>query len=286
MKQQSMKALTGLVLIGTVVLHAGGSLALAQQRAPREPSRAQAAPSAEQARQRINRQLKTLERQEQRLRTALRMLDEGQSPQQIREFLSNDAERRAGDRERPDGQDSERPRRRRAPEQPISPDEALSALSELNPELHRHLQSLKERDVRRYQSEINRLIPRLGPIARQRRAHPDHWEARVQMFHAEQRARRLARRATMATDDDERQARVDELRELINRQFVHRERMHEIEIGRGERNVGEQRRRLKEARANRPQLVAQRVEEMLKRAAQDELLDDHQPRRRRENPGL
>jgi hypothetical protein len=228
-------------------------------------------------RDRITHELARLEHQQDALRHALEMIDQGESPEHVRSYLNDQATELLSSDGRRSSAERRAPRARRE----ITPDQALSALSELNPGLHEHLVRLKEHDQHRYERELNRLRPRLESMALQKHAAPDQWEYRVNLFQAERRARRLAHRAVDATDEDERQASIDELTELVSHQFEHREQIHEMEIASAEQQAKTQRRRLEEARAKRKQLVQERVQHLLERAADSELQDDHPPRRQR-----
>ena len=260
-----MKRLRHTLLLRTVV--ATGVIAMTTNAAFAQPADAPAGdlrdqpPTPERMRFFITRQLERSNEQQEHLHHALDMLDEGAPLDEVETYLRANI---AGGRER-------------NAQKHIDRDEILETLKELNPRLHKRLLELKNRNPRRFELQLTRLVPRVAPMARLRKEDPDKWHIRAQLFQSEQKVRPLARRAASALTDEERQAAIKQLSGVINQQFDLREQMHEIELARVEERIAEGRSKLDDARAHRNELVAKRVREVVENAAKDELLGGELP---------
>lgn len=245
------------VLLSATALHAQ------QRERPRRDGPAdRETPTPEAMRTFITRQLDRTQTQQDRMHKALDMLERGDAPDTVRKFL------------RENGTDQ---RRRGRESSEVSRENILATLAELNPTLHKRLMQQKERNPRRFERQVRRLFPRLRELARLRHDDPEKWEIRAQLFRSEQRARFLARRATGALTDEEREVSTRQLREVVNQQFTLRQRMYELELQRAQARIAEQQQRLQDANSRRDEFVMTRVSQVLQKAAEDELLGDGRP---------
>lgn len=222
-------------------------------------------PTPEQMRVFLDRQIERTQSQARVLSEAKDMLASGESPQEVRRFL----------RER-------HPESREFRRQPVSDEEIMAVLREINPRMHGRLSRLAERSPERFQGQLNRLRGRVVQMAEVRRSDPDRWEIRVRLFQSEQQSRRFARQVADAVDDAGRAVPLVRLRESVSTTATLRQRMHALEIERAEARIDEQRRQLEGRAENQDQWIHSEMERLVKRAAEEELRGDRQPAPRRQ----
>ena len=151
--------------------------------------------------------------------------------------------------------------RHRRPSYENLPDEAKLDLEEFMeeyfPEQFEDLMRLQERVPEAFSRKVNRLLPPL----------------RVQEVRISTRILALARRIADDPDEDPDADVVNRLRQLLEQRFDLRQKIHRNEAKRLERRLAKARERLDRTAADKKQIIARELEEMLARR--------HEPRRPR-----
>lgn len=312
------RSVIALLLIS--VLHGSGLSGYGQpsESAPPPSERASEAESAESMRELLDRRLSRSDRERAALEEAVNMLDQGDSPAAVREFLreriGDDIRARAGQfRDRPAGDQRQQPPVRRGqrpnnnnvdrggpdargPERgrprpddppPLPPERVMELLREANPPMFERLSRLRERNPEEFRSVIRRFAPRLAEFDRESRTRPEAWRQRVRMFQIEREGRALARAVAEKGADGDPEA-INQLRTLLSEQFDLRLKMREQEVAELTERIATIRSQIEDAATERDAMVAQRTREMVRDAREGARspsgLDEAAPAGRRGSP--
>ena len=167
--------------------------------------------------------------------------------------------------------------RHRRPSYENLPDEAKLDLEEFMeeyfPEQFEDLMRLQERVPEAFSRKVNRLLPQMLRLMRLERDDPRAFPLRVQEVRISTRILALARRIADDPDEDPDADVVNRLRQLLEQRFDLRQKIHRNEAKRLERRLAKARERLDRTAADKKQIIARELEEMLARR--------HEPRRPR-----
>jgi hypothetical protein len=262
----------------------------------RDPTRRRGAmrsdePSPERLRDFLERGIERAKRAQTTLAEGLAMLDRGESPAKVREFTRdairaefidrlNEANppRERGPRDRRDRPDDDRPEGPGGPDgpggadgqrpEPIDPDAAMRVLEEVNPALHERLTRLREERPEAFRAMIERQMPRLAALSREREEDPQGWPDRARLFALERQAGAEARRAA-SLDGAEQDAAKARLREMLEQMFELRLKVAQSDMRRLERRVQALQQEIDDKAGARDAMIDQRLEQMLRRAAEN-----------------
>lgn len=257
-------------------------------------------PSPERLREFLERGIERAKRAQSTLAEGLAMLDRGESPAKVREFTRdairaefidrlNEANppRERGPRDRRDRPDDDRPEGPGGPggpdgppPEPIDPDAAMRVLEEVNPALHERLTRLREERPEAFRAMIERQMPRLAALARDRDEDPQGWPDRARLFALERQAGAEARRAATLEGADQDAARA-RLREMLEQMFELRLKVAQSDMRRLERRVEALQQEIDDKAGARDAMIDQRLEQMIRRAAENR----DQPRGPEGRPG-
>lgn len=269
-------------------------------------------PSPERLRLFLERGIERAKRAQTTLAEGLAMLDRGESPAKVREFTRdairaefidrlNEANppRERGPRDRRDRLDGDGPEGPGGPggpggpdgppPEPIDPDAAMRMLEEVNPALHERLTRLREERPEAFRAIIDRQMPRLAALARDREEDPQGWPDRARLFALERQAGAEARRAA-SLDGAEQDAAKAELRSMLEEMFELRLKVAQSDMRRLERRLQALQQEIDDKVSERDAMIDQRLEQMLRRASDSrdrprDSDDGPGPRERRQGNG-
>ncbi|MEC9373422.1 MAG: hypothetical protein VYC34_06230 [Planctomycetota bacterium] len=219
-------------------------------------------PPREMVRDRLRRELESAERRAEHLREAIDLVDGGASAADIRAHLAEDPSEGRG----PDGEP-----------QPVSldaPEAAglLATLEDVNPVMAARFNRLRESDPERAERFFRRMSPRLVDLADLRGRDPQAYALRVEELRLEQQRMGLAFRLVRALRESEDSETVDrlraELRDNLEAQFDLQLTQRRQGVTDIEQRLDRLRGEIAELDDRREELIEQRLEEVVARAAE------------------
>ena len=141
------------------------------------------------------------------------------------------------------------------------------------PEQFEDLMGLYERAPEAFSRKVNRLLPKMLRLMRLEHEDPRTFPLRVDEVRITTRIMALARRIAVDQDAEGDADLPDRLRQLLERRFDLRQKIHRNEVKRLERRLARAQERLDRSAADKEEIITRELEEMLAR--------QHEPRRPR-----
>ena len=151
------------------------------------------------------------------------------------------------------------------------------------PEQFEDLMRLHEQAPEAFSRKVNRLLPKMLRLMRFEHEDPRTFPSRVEEVRITTRIMALARRIAVDQDAAGDADLPDRLRQLLERRFDLRQKIHRNEVKRLERRLARARERLDRSAADKEEIITRELEEML--ARQHEPQRPRPPRERPAPPG-
>lgn len=222
---------------------------------PTQEEREQA--QRERARRVVAHRLERIRAEESRLEATLAAIDAGQPLEEL--DLSDPEARAERNRPRPD-QDRDDP----GPDDEFTDEQIRAFIAEVYPEWVERMNELEKRDPEAVERMLRERRPRLVELMIERRDHPALFEVRQKIARSEMQIRRAAWSFARADTADERDEAEQALERLLSMQFDLRLDLSRAELAEAEAKVAEIGAQIKEALANRDQLIAERKADLLR----------------------
>jgi hypothetical protein len=133
------------------------------------------------------------------------------------------------------------------------------------PRLYVEMQRLKDRDEDRYSQRMTRIAPQMRKIMETMRTDPQRGTLMIRERKIEFEIQQTIARFRGAKDDETRVRFREHLDELVSKSFDCRNERRQMEVRELEARLGELHNRLSESEKMRPELIRERVSELLKR---------------------
>lgn len=133
------------------------------------------------------------------------------------------------------------------------------------PRLYVEMQRLKDRDEDRYSKRMSRIAPQMRKIMETMRTDPQRGTLMIRERKVEFEIQQTIARFRGAKDDEARRQIREHLDELVSKSFDCRNERRQMEVRELEARLSELHNRLLESEKLRPELIRERVSELLKR---------------------
>lgn len=192
---------------------------------------------------------------------ALEMLEEGAGLDEVRAILEASPDRDAAD---------------------PSPEQIMAVLADVNPPIHGWLERKRTEGREEFHRAIERAASHVAPLVQLRETDPEEYQRRAARLRNHREIRAVAFRIAAAEKRGDVEAvsqRIERLRALITRQFDHALEEKRRQVKAVEVRLSEARGEIQSLAERREEVIADRVEDVLRRAR---AFADSSPRRARE----